>query len=363
IVLFTDVCNATFNVDMKLDRLEVKGPLSFLDHYNDHVWEKINEVAHRIENDLVTNDVRLLMGGEPTFIARDHPDAPEWLYAANGEEKLVRGHQLMRRLWPKWAKGGVVFSGLGKSYAEEEVPRFILSCYWLKNGKNLWGSPHLLADPSKKGSTSSKKMVEMIYAIQQELELPKEAILPIFEDETEEPLGFVLPLSFDVVSNGLKKETWACKQKKLYANQGTAPLGQRLPLSQVLKVLPDGTKDKTAPTALTLEIRHGNLYVFMPPVGKFAHFCVLLNAIENAAKKTNEAIVIEGYGPPDHNTLQKFHITPDPGVLEVNISPAANWTELENTITDLYAEAKAVDLSTERFLVDGRHTGTGGGNH
>jgi uncharacterized protein (DUF2126 family) len=50
-------------------------------------------------------------------------------------------------------------------------------------------------------------------------------------------------------------------------------------------------------------------------------------------------------------------------VIEVNIHPASDWDELSHNVTALYEEARLARLGTEKFMLDGRHTGTGGGNH
>src|SRR6185437_8178959 len=75
------------------------------------------------------------------------------------------------------------------------------------------------------------------------------------------------------------------------------------------------------------------------------------------------AIHIEGYPPPYDPRIHVIKVTPDPGVIEVNIHPAANWRQQTDITKALYEEAHAARLSTEKFLLDGRHTGTGGGNH
>jgi uncharacterized protein (DUF2126 family) len=116
-------------------------------------------------------------------------------------------------------------------------------------------------------------------------------------------------------------------------------------------------------TALLVEVREGKLFVFMPPVDYFEHYLSLVNAIEKTAEKLNLPILIEGYDPPSDNRLQKFNITPDPGVIEVNIHPAATWEELLKNYEILYQKAAESKLATEKFNLDGRHTGTGGGNH
>lgn len=116
-------------------------------------------------------------------------------------------------------------------------------------------------------------------------------------------------------------------------------------------------------TALCVQPRHGRLYVFMPPMEKAADYFELISAVEAAAAMTGLAVIIEGYTPPFDHRFNRFSITPDPGVMEVNIHPAHSWKEMVETTTVLYEEARFTGLGTEKFMLDGRHSGTGGGNH
>ncbi|MCB0089039.1 MAG: transglutaminase family protein, partial [Caldilineaceae bacterium] len=116
-------------------------------------------------------------------------------------------------------------------------------------------------------------------------------------------------------------------------------------------------------TALCIEPRNGVLHIFLPPISYLEHFLQLLTAIEHTAAVLKTPIVLEGYEPPQDERLQKILVTPDPGVIEVNIQPAASWRELVDNTETLYEEARKSRLGTEKFMVDGHHTGTGGGNH
>ena len=111
------------------------------------------------------------------------------------------------------------------------------------------------------------------------------------------------------------------------------------------------------------QARGGTLYVFMPPVSALEHYLEIVAAVEAAAARLNQPILLEGHEPPNDARLQCFRITPDPGVIEVNIHPVSGWEELVEQTTHLYEAAHLSRLSTEKFMLDGRHAGTGGGNH
>ena len=116
-------------------------------------------------------------------------------------------------------------------------------------------------------------------------------------------------------------------------------------------------------TALCVEARAGLIHIFMPPLYELAHSLELIAAIEHTAGELQCPVVIEGYPPPSDSRLQQLQVTPDPGVIEVNIHPASDWPTLEANTLALYEEARLTRLGTEKFMLDGRHSGTGGGNH
>ncbi|KVK96167.1 DUF2126 domain-containing protein [Burkholderia ubonensis] len=116
-------------------------------------------------------------------------------------------------------------------------------------------------------------------------------------------------------------------------------------------------------TALCVEVRNGILYVFMPPLAALDDYLDLLDAIELTAGALGVKLVLEGYPPPRDARLKLLQVTPDPGVIEVNIHPAHSFDELVGHTEFLYDAAWQSRLSSEKFMVDGRHVGTGGGNH
>jgi uncharacterized protein (DUF2126 family) len=213
------------------------------------------------------------------------------------------------------------------------------------------------------------------------------------------PCGFVLPIKATAGGNDAaitwESSPWPLRRERLYALPGDSPLGLRLPLSSLPDVLPKDVEhepavDPFAPmgalpkrgtlarrrgrargssprevvkTALAMQVRDGHLYAFMPPLIRIEDYAALLAAIEDAAAASGVKVAIEGYSPPRDARLNVLSVTPDPGVIEVNIHPATSWRELVATTEVLYEEARQTRLGTEKFMLDGRHAGTGGGNH
>lgn len=219
-------------------------------------------------------------------------------------------------------------------------------------------------------------------------------------------VGYVLPIkpvenrAANKVNNQAKTQwltsKWPLKREHLYLLSGDSPMGLRLPLDALPWVLPDtidpefpldpfeitdalvssaaikvSKKHKTKNpqpnevihTALCVQARDGRLCVFMPPMTRLDDYLDLLAVVEATAADLALKIRIEGYTPPRDSRLQVLSVTPDPGVIEVNIHPSASWQDLVKKMTILYEEARHTKLGTEKFMLDGRHTGTGGGNH
>ena len=105
------------------------------------------------------------------------------------------------------------------------------------------------------------------------------------------------------------------------------------------------------------------MHVFMPPIARVEDYLRMIETIEDTAEEVGMPVMIEGYTPPWDHRIQHLKVTPDPGVIEVNLQPSENWKDLVSNTTTLYDEARRSRLGTEKFMVDGRHTGTGGGNH
>ncbi|WP_372882803.1 transglutaminase family protein, partial [Psychromonas sp.] len=295
------------------------------------------------------------------------------------------------------------------------------ACYWRKDGVPLWQDPTLLADPNKDyqlDHNHTKQFAEtlcnalgldktalttayedILYHLWQEASLPTEispkqpellhamsrkGLLAKMEQGIEKPVGYVLPLKWHDSKNCWQSCIWEFKRGHCFLLPGESPLGYRLPLDSlewtdnIIERDPfDIPLDFVTPpklkkgfigkemikTALVLEVREGRLYTFMPPISHFEQYLGLLDAIESVAKELTMPVVIEGYSPPKDSRVEKYAVTPDPGVIEVNIHPSTSWAQLVDRTTTLYGLAKQCRLGTDKFLADGRHTGTGGGNH
>jgi uncharacterized protein (DUF2126 family) len=115
--------------------------------------------------------------------------------------------------------------------------------------------------------------------------------------------------------------------------------------------------------ALCIQPRDGQIFVFMPPVEYVSDYLDLVAAVEDTSVYLNMSVVLEGYTPPFDPRIRVLKVTPDPGVIEVNVHPAESWDELVRTTEAIYALAREARLGTEKFMLDGQHSGTGGGNH
>jgi len=419
--------------------------------YTDAQWKSIDELGRQIDVELEAGDVRLTMGGEPTFVSIDDMDGEEWTSGALGPTKKRLAGELLMRLRDKYAQGGVLHFGQGKWYPGESLPRWAYACYWRTDGVPLWNDPLWFSDPDRDYGFGPEHAQVFAEQLTRRLGIDPGNLIPAFEDprayrqkarqlpvnvgtgdnKLEDPedrerlrkvfsrgvhqsVGVVLPLKRGTGRNGTEWQTgaWKLRTRKLFLIPGDSPVGLRLPLQslpwepaeevqQVWTVDPmapaaplpvprwqfsgnagDATVElrpsswKFAPsafaapstgavirTALTVEAREGRICVFLPPVTSAEEYVELVAAIEETAARLEMPVLIEGYAPPYDPRLESIKITPDPGVIEVNVHPAKNWQELVEHTTTLYEEARQTRLGTEKFMLDGRHTGTGGGNH
>lgn len=366
IVGCTDVCEVKFAFDMSIMHLDPMLPITIADPYTPEVWSAVDQLGKQVDAELEEREVNLTMGGEPTFVALDNQESPEWSVAALGDHKHSIGCDFIKRLMKHFAQKGVILHGQGKWYSGEELPRWTLSGYWRKDHKPLWNDPALLADLPQKEEFTLETAKHFAILLAKELQGDPKFILPASEDprwsQSPDPLlslGYVLPLNYNKKTRKFQCPRWEIEENHLYLTSGTSAMGYRLPLKQI-KVSHD---PKAFPTGLCVELRHKSIYVFIPPIEDFEAYCLLLSMIEKVAKELKCPLIIEGYPPPAHPELSHFQITPDPGVIEVNVIPAKNWEELKHIMLSVYEEAKKVRLTTEKYLIDGRRVGAGGGHH
>ena len=442
----TDVCETHFDFSMKITRIHEDPRVTL--PYTEDQWQAINALGLKVDAELVKQDVRLTMGGEPTFVSIDDMDGPEWNYTALSDKKLELSAELLTRLQGHFSPGAMLHFGQGKWYPGEPKPRWALGCYWRTDGKPLWNDLKLLVSKDGGGSQTTADALAFIRELTKTLALDEHYVISAFDDVAQiidqeqrwpenldplqadlkksderrrlakliekglgEPVGFVLPLKAlppvterkaakAIVSAGFRSSPWPLRREHLYLIAGDSPLGLRLPLASLPWVAPeekeeeygrdpfDATseapdskadlkkpktqvsldKDAYDPreiihTALCAEVRDGVLCVFLPPVPLLEDFITLITAVENTAAKLKLPVRLEGYTPPSDTRLKAFRIPPDHGVIEVNIHPSGTWTQLVKNTQILYEEARLSRLGTEKFMLDGRHTGTGGGNH
>jgi uncharacterized protein (DUF2126 family) len=520
-----DECEVEFAHHMQVTRV-YESPRVTLP-YTDDQWAAVMALGAEVDDELRTGDVRLTMGGEPTFVAVDDRDAAEWNTDALGPTKRGLATALVHKLRAEYGQGGFLHFGQGKWYPGEQLPRWALGIYWREDGQPCWHDPSLFADERDASHYSSEdarrftlllaeklgvtgKHIEagfedVWYYLWRERRLPvnvdpfdsrlddemeRSRLRRVFEQKLDAVIGYVLPLQAPeagAVVTGPRWRTgpWFLRDERMYLMPGDSPMGYRLPLDSLpwvsksdypylieqdpyaartalphaatlraqYNALQDGPTDYSAHTAgggfaeggvvavqgqghgtgsaasrlsaaranllgqaqpshasttvdasrmpkpgesahwitrsaLCVEVRDparangpqlesgsngagaeavgtksGVLYVFMPPVALLEDYLDLLAAIEATAAELKVKIVLEGYPPPRDPRLKVLAVTPDPGVIEVNIHPAKNWGELVEHTEFLYNAAFETRLSAEKFMTDGRHTGTGGGNH
>jgi uncharacterized protein (DUF2126 family)/transglutaminase-like putative cysteine protease len=393
-------CQSTFEYAMSVRRI-LETPRVTLP-YTDEAWAAINKVGARVDSLMRLSDVRLTVGGEPTFIAKDDMDGPEWNTLALGPRKRELAGRLFRRIYEKQGKGGFLHHGQGKWYPGEPLPRWVLSCYWRRDGAPVWRDPALLADPVAPGTRTAKDALQFIENLAGRLGFPKERIVPGYEDalhyawkERRLPAGFdpneVNPVDKDerarlaaVIEAGIDQAVgfalpalrdpagrwttspWHFVAGRMHLIPGDSPMGLRLPLSLQPWRAPGAVgpiADNEVRIAICVEARAGNLFVFLPPADRADDYLALLSHVEDAASALAMPVVLEGYLPPHDARLDNVKVTPDPGVIEVNINPSSSWPELVERTEWLYGAAAECGLAAEKFMIDGRHAGTGGGNH
>ncbi len=428
---FAESAKTEFHFENTVKRIHEKPRVT--KPYSDEQWEQIVAVGDQVDAEFVANDVRLTMGGEPTFVAIDNPDAAEWNSAADGEHKRSLSNILFHKIKNEYGNGALMQYGQGKWYPGEPLPRWKLACYWRLDGHPIWQNDSLLADISKDyghthedAAAFTKELAVQLHIDQNNIEsayedpfyfiweeskipvnidplkkdlkspLERQKLAELLNDGLDKPVGYSLPINWDYEKGDWQSCKWSFRRNHLFLVPGNSPAGLRLPLESIQffdpkkePVVPE--RDPFSPqdqlpkideaaslqpqskdfnnskqifkTCLIVEQRQGKLFVFFPPVKQLEQYLDLVGAVERVAQKLNLPVLIEGYDPPSDTRIQKMMITPDPGVIEVNIHPSKTWRELLSNYDILYQKARESRLTTEKFNLDGRHTGTGGGNH
>ena len=137
--------SASLEHDMTVTRM-VEAP-RVTKPYSAEQWQAIDALGDKVDKLLKKQDVRLTMGGEPTFVSLDDREHNAWHYDAQGGEKKALAKDMLYRLRKKFAKAGLPMFVQGKWYPGEILPRWAMSCFWRKDGNALWQNDDLLADP------------------------------------------------------------------------------------------------------------------------------------------------------------------------------------------------------------------------
>jgi uncharacterized protein (DUF2126 family)/transglutaminase-like putative cysteine protease len=441
-----DPSSVTFEHSMSVTRVNETPRVT--KPYSEPEWRAIQELARHVDADLEDGDVRLTMGGEPTFVGIDEPDSPQWNGDAMGALKRNRAVTLIRRIQQKKAPGALLHFGQGKWYPGEPLPRWALGCYWRVDGVPIWENHALIAEEDKNYGFGSADALRFAQALTRRLQVRAEHIIPahedsfyylwkerklpvnvnaldskvenaqererlarVFEEGFADAVAYVVPLRRrgEVGKARWSSQPWFVRPVRLLLVEGDSPAGYRLPLNSLPWVAPEDTEydydadpfgqhielparpprrmdlfgvanspsidtDLAAPKpgdsakgtsrpALCVEAREGRMNVFLPPTQNLADYLDLIASIEDTCSYLKMPIWLEGYTPSFDARLHVLKVTPDPGVIEVNIPPARTWEELVDTTTTVYDEARESRLATEKFMHDGKHTGTGGGNH
>ena len=246
--------------------------------FSDAAWEALQAFGEQVETDLVQQDVRLTMGGEPTFVSVDDFEAPEWNIAAVGPTKRGLADTLIRRLQKQFAPGGFLHYGQGKWYPGEPLPRWTFSLYWRADGKPMWQDQALIARQGPNGGAGVAQAKAFCEKLSQTLGLDAAHAQPAYEDPAiwlmkeaglpenadvadsklddplaraaiagvfgrglSQPKGYILPLrrADQIRVRGWASEIWTARRGRLFLLPGDSPIGFRLPTGALPHLEPE----------------------------------------------------------------------------------------------------------------------------
>ncbi len=410
--------------------------------FSDESWARLDALGEKVDADLKAHDVRLTMGGEPTFVSVDDMESPEWNTAAVGPTKRGLGDDLIRRLRTRFAPGGLMHYGQGKWYPGESLPRWAFGLYWRKDGVPIWKNDALISRIEGPRSADIGGAERFAEGTARRLGLPKDYVIPAFEDPVywEQKDRTCRTMSCPATPNcpirrnarawrgssnmdstgrrgsccrssaGIRRRPrtdagapsgGSSRRGNLFLTPGDSPMGLRLPLSSLphlteeeypfiveqdpleprgdMPVFDEIASAENQPaaqyvqeqqirsggvrTAMSIEIRDGILCAFMPPVEKFEDYLELVTALEATAEELQMQVHVEGYPPPFDPRVEVHQGDAGSRRAGDQHPSASSWREAVDTTTFLYEEAAKTRLGANKFLLDGRHTGTGGGNH
>ena len=268
--------NVDFKFDMRVERVAEHPRIT--KPFSEEAWKALDALGEEVDKKLIADDVRLTMGGEPTFVSIDDFELGEWNTDAVGPTKRALADRLIRRLRDRFAPGGFLHYGQGKWYPGESLPRWTFSLYWRRDGKPIWSNPKRIAAEGEDAGASNEKAQALLGAIASELGVEPSYVTPAFEDPAEwivkeanlpanvspensklkdpeerhrialvfsrgltEPSGYVLPIQrWQAKAEGprWRSEKWKTRRGVLHLVPGDSPVGYRLPLGALPYIPP-----------------------------------------------------------------------------------------------------------------------------
>ncbi len=225
--------------------------------FSDEVWQAVRATAHAVDRSLAEQNVRLTMGGEPTFVGIDEPESLQWNLEALGPLKRTRGLALIRDLRQRTAPGGLLHFGQGKWYPGEDLPRWAFHCISRKDGVPVWENIGHIAPDSADGSAGSAQALAFLVALARRLQVGTDNILaaynPLSSDDgtPDEPAGYVMPLRRRQPADqpAWSSQLWSPRPERLVLSYGDSPIGYRIPVEAMPFVAPDVVQYEAGPEA------------------------------------------------------------------------------------------------------------------